>query len=142
MLCHSRYGKVTKPQIALYVRVHDLVEGFIGEPAHRAEIRIYGCVANQDVDAVPQVFRAGNQRLHLCLARDIAGNDGGLAALAPDRACNLFAWLGLTARNHHLCSEARHTFSYRTSDAPARPWHNSQHSLEAARYMHWRFPFW
>src|SRR5258706_6430576 len=141
MLCHSRYGKVTKPQIALYVRVHDLVEGFIREPAHGAEIRIYGCVANQDVDAAPQVFGAGNQRLHLCLAGDIAGNDGGLAALAPDRACNLFAWLGLTARNHNLCSEARHTFGYRAPDAPARPGDNGHLTVEAKRIFHWSLPF-
>jgi len=49
--------------------------------------------------------RARNQRLDLVAARDVAGNDMGVAAGLADALGDFLASLGLAAGDHHLGAE-------------------------------------
>ena len=65
------------------------------------------------------LMRPADERFHLSLARDVAGDDGGFAALRADAAGDRLAGLGLAAGNHDLSAEARHRFGDGAPDAAA-----------------------
>src|SRR5262249_30507065 len=72
---HARAHEVGEPDGRLHVRAHDLVEGFVGELGERAEHRVDGGVAHQNVDAAPLFDRPVDQRLDLIAPRHVARDD-------------------------------------------------------------------
>ena len=117
---HRRDRVAAQPDVALDVGAHDLVEGFIGDVEQRAVIGIDRGVADQDVDLAVMFYRARDQRLDLGFARDVAGNDMGVAAGFADAVGYGLAGVRLAAGDHHLGAELRQQFGRGTADAAAR----------------------
>src|SRR6476469_8661673 len=60
-----------------------------------------------------------DQRLDLVVARDVAGDDMGVAAGLPDTVCNSLAGVNLATGNHYLGAELCQQFRRGTADAAA-----------------------
>jgi hypothetical protein len=80
--------------------------------------------------------RAFDQRLHLLLARDVAGNDHGLALGPADRLGNLLADLRLTARDDNLGALRGHGLGDGAADTAARPRDNGHLTCEIECIAH------
>src|SRR5436309_9869998 len=135
-----RNGEIAEPEVALDVRAHDLVELLIADAAERAVIRIHGGVADQNVDAAVLFHGAGDQRFDFLSTRDVARDDGRLAALLLDAGSDLLAGVGLAARHHHLGAEQRAMLSDRPPDTAARAGNDGDFVVEAERRGHGVLP--
>ena len=105
--------------LLLTLRAHDLVEGLVLDVEQRAVIRVHRGVADEDVDLAVMLDRARDQRLDFLAARDVAGNDMGVAARLVDAVGDFLAGVGLAAGDHHLGAELGQQFRRRAADAAA-----------------------
>jgi len=76
-------------------------------------------VADEDVDLAVMLCRPRNQRVDFVAARDVAGNDMGVAAGLFDAFGDFMAGIRLAAGDHDLGAEFCEQFGRRTADAAA-----------------------
>ena len=118
-LGHLRDRQRAEPDVALDVGAHDLVEGLVLDVEQRAVIGVHRGVADEDVDLAVMLCRARDQRLDFLAARDVAGNDMGVAAGLLDAFGDLVAGVGLAAGDHDFGAEFCQQFRGGTADAAA-----------------------
>src|SRR4051794_3847007 len=84
------------------------------------------------------LYRARDQRFDFGLARDVAGDDMGVAAAFTDSIGSGLAGIRLAAGDHHLGAELRQQFRRATADAAARAGDNGDLAGEIERGgLHW-----
>src|SRR5712671_2070265 len=99
-------------------------------------------VADQDVDLAVVFVGARDQRLDCLAARDVAGDDMGIAARLVDTVGNLLAGVGLAAGDHHPGAKPGQQFGRGTADAAARTGDDGDLAGEIERgVFHEKIPF-
>ena len=118
-LGHLRDRLRAEPDVALDVGAHDLVEGLVLDVEQRAVIGVDRGVADEDVDLAVMLCGARDQRLDFLAARDVAGDDMGVAAGLLDAFGDFVTGVRLAAGDHDFGAELCQQLRRGTADAAA-----------------------
>jgi hypothetical protein len=134
-LRHRRQRHVAQPQVAVQVGLDDLVERLVGSCRRRAEVRVGGRIAHDDVDPVPFRDAGIDKCLQLGLVPHVTGVGERRAAGGGDLRRGCLAALGLATRDDDTRAVHRHLHRDRLADPAARAG-NEGHLARQVEHAH------